>query len=257
MTGQWDVDDLELTYEWVTHLPANDQREFLQEVNAYLVANHGYDEEWDRLITQWRKTAEYWHDHPDEAQALVEVIGVTDRCMYCHLPIKQGDGETAMWYTENNSVNCVARWFPDSLHIPESDTHTRVEVLLTGEDPPSNTPDYHYMPLTALFGEPGYRLTYSVETPEPPKGDPVWRRVQREFTRSQPLAGWAGLLAYTVVVWVGALVNGINSPMADVWITMGIAFGAYLAVMSAVSFGTGFIKGFKKAWKGRKADGGS
>lgn len=67
----WTEQDIDAVYPWSQYLPADDQAEFLNEINAYVGEHHGYTPEWYALIKAWRKTAQLWRNQPDTMAALV------------------------------------------------------------------------------------------------------------------------------------------------------------------------------------------
>lgn len=246
MSMQWEPDDLVFTYAWAAHLPPDDKDRFLTEVNGYLVEHHGYTAEWGQLIASWRATADYWHDHPDEALALVEVIGGADRtvvCTHCRCELRQGDGATYTWYGEDNSVSCPARWFA-GFHVPEypdDDNGYRTDSV-TVVEPPANGYTWSSEPSGDLYIRIAPRV--APPPPPPPVKRPLWYRTLRELARPMAGADWIVYGAMLIVLCLAAEVGGPHPSVLGIlgWIAADLAAGA----------GAVWAVGLRKARKERK-----
>lgn len=133
--SEWTMDDLHAVYrEWVSYLPPDDQQEFLGEINEYVAAHSGYDDAWDQMIIEWFRTAEYWRDHPDEAERLASVVG--------------GRGAT-----------------PDEADTV-METLTRLQQRMVADSDPASTPEDSRKTALLRFGLVflgGYGAAYGVE----------------------------------------------------------------------------------------------
>lgn len=226
----WTPNDVAMVYDWSEDLPASYLTRMLVEINDYVGEHHGYDDAWDRLITGWRGTAEYWREHPDEAAALAQQPdeGQT-ACAYCGLHIAQGDGETDTWYAGDNSDTCAAHVMDLVVgfgpHVPAGDPTARQEQA---QEAAAVTDRLQQTMLSA--------------TPRPN----AWQRALTEIRRPWTVSQWIGWAVPTAVVYIGILLSGSNVSTADVLITLGIALGAALATIAAASFGSGFTRSLRK-----------
>jgi hypothetical protein len=76
----WTMEDVNYTYPWAAHLPANDRGELLDELNHMVERGLSpLDDAWSEAVDSWQCTAAYWHDYPDEALNLARQLGETDQ----------------------------------------------------------------------------------------------------------------------------------------------------------------------------------